>query len=144
MEKIKIGASDQLYEITSIAPESANVLRIVFDNDVPLAWGGSIELYTAGGDLATALAGYDTVCAVDGQAVYLSNDGQVHPVPEQPDKQPATPYWLQMSKQVADLEVKLTEAQLALAEQYEENIMLQDELTNTQLALTELFEGMGV
>lgn len=144
MEKIKIGASDQLYEITSIAPESANVLRIVFDNDVPLAWGGSIELYTAGGDLATALAGYDTVCAVDGQAVYISNDGQVHPVPEQPDKQPSTPYWLQMSKQVADLEVKLTEAQLALAEQYEENIMLQDELTNTQLALTELFEGMGV
>lgn len=144
MEKIKIGASDQLFEIVCIAPESTNVLRIVFDSDIPPVWGGSIELYTVGGDLATTLVGYDTVCAVDGQAVYLSNDGQVHPVPEQPEEQPNTPYWLQMSRQVSELETQLTEAQLALTEQYEENIRLQEELTNTQLALTEIFEGMGV
>lgn len=144
MEKIKIGTSDQMYEIASIVPESANVLRIVFDNDIPPVWGGNIELYTAGGDLATTLTGYDTVCAVDGAAVYLSNDGQVYPVPEQPDEQPHTPYWLQMSQQVSKLETQLTETQLALTEQYEENIKLQEELTNTQLALTELFEGMGV
>lgn len=46
-----------------------------------------------------------------------------------------------IQKKVADLEEELTDTQLALAEQYEENLALQEEVTNTQLALVELYEG---
>lgn len=40
------------------------------------------------------------------------------------------------------LEEELTSTQIALTEQYEENIALNEEITNTQIALTELYEGM--
>ena len=46
-----------------------------------------------------------------------------------------------LQKRTAELEVQLTEAQLALTEQYETNLKLQDEVTNTQLAITELYEA---
>lgn len=36
---------------------------------------------------------------------------------------------------------QLTETQLALTEQYEANLALEEEVTNTQLALTELYES---
>ena len=38
------------------------------------------------------------------------------------------------------LDEQLTETQMALAEQYEVNLALNEEVTNTQLALTELYE----
>lgn len=39
------------------------------------------------------------------------------------------------------LQEEVTDLQLALVEQYEENLALQEEVTNTQLALVELYEG---
>lgn len=143
MEKIKIGGSDQQYEIVSIMPQSVSVLQIIFADAVPDSWDGDIELYTAGDVLATTLSGYDTLCAVDGKTVYLSNDGQIHPVPEQPESNPETPYWMQMEQQVQILEEENTNLQLALTEQYEANLALQEELTNTQMALVELYEEGG-
>ena len=77
MEKIKIKGTDQLYEITEIRPITDAVLRIVFHSAVPAAWG-DITLYTAGGEEATTLTGYDTVYRDEGQTVYLSNDGSVY------------------------------------------------------------------
>lgn len=47
---------------------------------------------------------------------------------------------LQADKTV--LEEELTLTQLALTEQYEANIALDEEVTNTQLALTEIYEGI--
>lgn len=47
-------------------------------------------------------------------------------------------------QQVQTLNGELTETQLALVEQYEENLALQDEVTMTQLALVELYETMEV
>lgn len=53
-----------------------------------------------------------------------------------------------LQKKIAELETELTGTQLALAEQYEENLAQQEqiteELTDTQLALAELYEGMEV
>lgn len=45
-------------------------------------------------------------------------------------------------QQVEQLNRENTELQLALTEQYEENLSLQEEVTNTQLALAELFERL--
>lgn len=39
------------------------------------------------------------------------------------------------------LQEEVTDLQLALVEQYETNLALQEEVTNTQLALVELYEG---
>lgn len=48
----------------------------------------------------------------------------------------------ELKTKVDTLENDLTNTQLALTEQYEENLALQDEVTNTQLALTEIYEAM--
>jgi len=45
---------------------------------------------------------------------------------------------------IEDLKSENTMLQLALAEQYEQNLALQDEVSNTQLALAEIYEGMEV
>lgn len=46
----------------------------------------------------------------------------------------------ELSVKLESTESQLTDAQLALCEQYETNLVLQDELTNTQLALCESYE----
>lgn len=93
MEKIKVKGTEKMYEITEIRPMTDAVLRIVFPNDVPAAWG-DITLYTAGGEEATTLIGYDTVYRDEGQTVYLSNDGSVYTVPDTPEGpgEPPEPY----------------------------------------------------
>lgn len=53
---------------------------------------------------------------------------------------PETDYG-RMEKQIQALEAELADTQLALAEQYEENLTLREEITNAQLALAELYEG---
>lgn len=45
-----------------------------------------------------------------------------------------------LQNRVSELEVQLTDTQIALCEQYEANLVLQEEVTNTQLALCELYE----
>lgn len=46
-----------------------------------------------------------------------------------------------IQKQYESNQAYVTELQLALTEQFETNLMLLEEVTNTQLALTELYEG---
>lgn len=92
MEKIKIGASDQLYEIISIMPVLPNVLQVVFADAVPMT-GGDIIIYTEDGTEASTLTGYDTVYRDEGQTIYLSNDGSVYVPPEEPGEiLPPEPY----------------------------------------------------
>ena len=92
MEKVKIGKEEQRYEISSIRPESANVLEIIFAGAIPAIWG-DITIYTEDGTEATILTGYETVYKQDGQTVELSNDGSVYtpPVPPEPAV-PPEPY----------------------------------------------------
>lgn len=89
MEKIKITGTDQIYEIQSIALTAAHVLQIVFVDALPPSWGEDLELYTAGDVLATTLSGWTTVYRIDGQTVYLSDDGSVYTPPTDPE--PVTP-----------------------------------------------------
>lgn len=92
MEKIKIGASDQLYEITSIMPVLPNVLQVIFAGAVPASWG-DITIYTEDGTEAATLTGYDTVYRNEGQTIYLSNDGSMYTPPEEPEEiLPPEPY----------------------------------------------------
>ena len=81
MEHIKIKGSDQCYEIRSITKPAEHILQIVFKDAVPEDWG-EIQLYTAGGILATILEGWTTVYRSDGQTIYLSDDGSVYQTPD--------------------------------------------------------------
>ncbi len=81
MEHIKIKGSDQCYEIQSITKPAEHILQIVFKDAVPEDWG-EIQLYTAGGILATILEGWTTVYRSDGQTIYLSDDGNVYQTPD--------------------------------------------------------------
>lgn len=92
MEKIRIGKEKRWYEISSIRPESANVLEIVFTDAIPAIWG-DITIYTEDGTKATTLTGYETVYKQDGQTVELSNDGSVYTPPAPPEPaEPPEPY----------------------------------------------------
>lgn len=88
MEHIKIKGSDQCYEIQSITKPAEHILQIVFKDAVPEDWG-EIQLYTAGGILATILEGWITVYRSDGRTIYLSDDGSVYTPPADPE--PVTP-----------------------------------------------------
>ena len=92
MEKIRIGKEERRYEISSIRPESANVLEIVFFGAIPAIWG-DITIYTDDGTEATTLHGYETVWKQEGNRVWLSDDGSVYtpPVPPEPAV-PPEPY----------------------------------------------------
>lgn len=88
MEKVKIGKEEQRYEISSIRPESANVLEIIFAGAIPAIWG-DITIYTDDGTEATTLHGYETVWKREESRVWLSNDGSVYTPPTPPE--PAVP-----------------------------------------------------
>jgi len=93
MEKIKINDSDQLYEIESIRQTAEHVLQIAFAGAAPESWEGDIQLYTAGGVLATTLSGWHTVYRDEGQTLYLSDDGSVYTPPTDPEPvAPSEPY----------------------------------------------------
>ena len=89
MEKIKITGSDDIYQILSIRKSAELILQIIFCDNVPASWDGDIQIYTAGGILATTLTGWTTVYRDEGQTVYLSDDGSVYVPPADPE--PVTP-----------------------------------------------------
>lgn len=92
MEKIKIGKEERRYEISSIRPESANILEIVFAGAIPAIWG-DITIYTNDGTEATTLHGYETVWKREESRVWLSNDGSVYTPPAPPEPaEPPEPY----------------------------------------------------
>ena len=55
MEKIKITGFDDVYQIQSIRQSAEHVLQIIFCDAIPASWDGNIQIYTAGGILATTL-----------------------------------------------------------------------------------------
>lgn len=92
MEKIKINKGNTFYPIKSIRPVSEHIMQVVFEDVVPAEWG-DITIYTSGDIEATTLSGYDTLYRMEGQTVYLSNDGSVYTPPsESGDVLPPEPY----------------------------------------------------
>ena len=91
MESITINNQEKHYEIESINPESAHIMKIVFADAVPDHYG-DIQVYTSGGSQCSNLPGYETVFRDEGQTVYLSDDGSVYMSPEDPAEVPTAPY----------------------------------------------------
>lgn len=91
MESITINQDEKHYEIESINPESAHVMKIVFADEIPPEYG-DINVYTASGSQCSHLPGYKTVYRDEGKTVYLSDDGSTYAPPEEPGELPQAPY----------------------------------------------------
>ena len=110
MEHIKIKGSDQRYEIQSITKPEEHILQIVFEDAIPEDWG-EIQLYTAGGILATTLVGWTTMYRQDGQTIYLSDDGGIYTPPADPEPvTPPEPYVPTLLEQQASKKLEISQA----------------------------------
>lgn len=68
------------------------------------------------------------------ESFILSNDGSVYPDTPDPEKEPTL-------REIVDvLNEEVTNTQIALTENYEQGMMLAEEVTNTQIAVTEIYE----
>ena len=111
MEKIKITGFDDIYQIQSIRQSAEHVLQIIFCDVIPTSWDGDIQIYTAGGILATTLTGWTTVYREDGQTVYLSDDGSVYVPPADPEPvTPPEPYVPTLAELQADKKQEISRA----------------------------------
>ena len=111
MEKIKITGFDDIYQIQSIRQSAEHVLQIIFCDVIPTSWDGDIQIYTAGGILATTLTGWTTVYREDGQTVYLSDDGSVYVPPADPEPvTPPEPYVPKLAELQADKKQEISRA----------------------------------
>ena len=123
MEKIKLTGSEQLYEIQSIRSTSEHVLQIIFADAVPVSWNGDIQIYTAGGILATTLTGWTTVYRDEGQTVYLSDDGSVYVPPADPEPvTPPEPYVPTLAELQASKKQEISTEHFALTEHDQLNL----------------------
>ena len=92
MEKISINQQEKRYGIESVQPVMPHIIRIVFAEDPPEAYG-DIQVYTAGGFQCSNLPDYSTVYRDEGKTVYLSDDGSIYLPPDDPGEQlPPEPY----------------------------------------------------
>lgn len=113
-----------IYE-AKVMPISANVVAIEFKNDDVLE-NNSGFLFSVKEDMSVIYGNYSkytTVYRVTEEALYLSTDGSVYPESSE------TPKELTMREEIQCLK--------------KENSMLAEELTNTQLALCEVYELIG-
>lgn len=84
MKKEKIKIKDEVYEIDHIEYVTPHVLQIIFSGDIPIEWG-DISIFTVGEIEVGKIVGYETVYRIDGEKVYLSNDGSIYIPPEETD-----------------------------------------------------------
>ena len=80
-------------------------------------------------------SGFTTLYQELDEGYILSDDGSVYPEPVEPE--PSEP---SLREIVEGLQEELTNTQLAMTENFETGISMQEELTNAQVAITELYE----
>ena len=81
-------------------------------------------------------SGFTTLYRELDESFILSDNGSVYPEPVEPEPEPEP----LLREVVEDLEEELTNTQLAMTENFESGIVIQEELTNAQVAITELYE----
>lgn len=119
MEKVRIG--DTTYPIRGASYAGKHVIKINFYDEVPNEFGDLIIL-TESGDISSDLKGFNTVWKKEGTAVWLSDNKTVYPDDDTVD-------------------IGITDGETVyqkLAQLEEKQASTEEELTNAQLALTEL------
>lgn len=120
MEKVVI--NNETFRIKSLRYESPNVIKVEFYDEIPETFG-SISVFTEGGELASELYNFETVWKREDKTIWLSNNKSVFPDTDLIDYEIVDGNNSYYSK---------------LNELSEKIASTEEELTNTQLALTEL------
>lgn len=119
MEKVKING--KVYPIKGAAYVSKHIIRIEFYNEIPDAFGDLLIL-TEGNDISSDLKGFETIWKKKDTTIWLSDNKTVYPDDDQVEL--GTVDGETVYQKVSALETKVKETE--------------EELTNAQLALTEL------
>ncbi|MBS4900801.1 MAG: hypothetical protein KHZ87_08685 [Clostridiales bacterium] len=120
MERVEI--NNEFFNVNEIQYISPNVIKIDFNNEVPTEFG-NISVFTSGGELTSELYNFETVWKKEDKTVWLSNNKSVFPDTDLIDYEIVDGNNSYYSK---------------LNELSEKIASTEEELTNTQLALTEL------
>ena len=120
MEKVVI--NNETFRIKSLRYVSPNVIKIDFYSETPSEFG-NISVFTDGGELASELYNFNTVWKREDKTIWLSNNKSVFPDTDLIDYEIVDGNNSYYSK---------------LNELSEKIASTEEELTNTQLALTEL------
>lgn len=119
MEKVKINGAE--YPIKSATYTSNHVVKLEFAEQIPVKFGDLVIL-TEGGEVSSNLTGFETVWKREDTTIWLSDNKTVYPDDDQVDL--GTVDGETVYQKVARLE--------------EKQASTEEELTNAQLALTEL------
>lgn len=119
MEKVKINGTE--YPIKSATYTSNHVVKLEFAGQIPVKFGDLVIL-TEGGEISSDLKGFETVWKREDTTIWLSDNKTVYPDDDTVDL--GTVDGETVYQKVARLE--------------EKQASTEEELTNAQLALTEL------
>lgn len=119
MEKVKINGAE--YLIRSATYTSNHVVKLEFAGQIPVKFGDLIIL-TDGGEVSSDLKGFETIWKREDTTIWLSDNKTVYPDDDQIEL--GTVDGETVYQKVARLE--------------EKQASTEEELTNAQLALTEL------
>lgn len=119
MEKVKINDSE--YLIKSATFTSSHVVRIEFCDNIPNSFGDLVIL-TGGGEISSDLKGFETIWKKEDKTVWLSDNKTVYPDDD--------------TIELGEVDGETVYQKVARLE--EKQASTEEELTNAQLALTEL------
>ena len=119
MEKVKINDSE--YPIKSATFTSSHVVRIEFFDNVPNLFGDLVIL-TNGGEWASELKDFETIWKKEDKTIWLSDNKTIYPDDD--------------TIELGEVDGETVYQKVAKLE--EKQASTEEELTNAQLALTEL------
>ena len=119
MEKVKI--NEKVYPIKGAAYVSKHIIRIEFYNKIPDDFGDLLIL-TESNDISAELKGFKTVWMKKDTTVWISNNGMIYPDDD--------------TIELGEVDGETVYQKVARLE--EKQASTEEELTNAQLALTEL------
>lgn len=119
MEKVKISGVE--YLINSATYTSSHVVKIEFYDKVPDKFGDLVIL-TSGGEVASELKGFETIWKKEDKTLWLSDNKTIYPDDD--------------TIELGEVDGETVYQKVARLE--EKQASTEEELTNAQLALTEL------
>lgn len=119
MEKVKVGGIE--YPIRSATYTSSHVVKLEFAGQIPVKFGDLVIL-TGGGEISSDLKGFETIWKKEDKTVWLSDNKTVYPDDD--------------TIELGEVDGETVYQKVARLE--EKQASTEEELTNAQLALTEL------
>ena len=119
MEKVKVGGIE--YPIRSATYTSSHVVKLEFAGQIPVKFGDLVIL-TGGGEISSELKDFETIWKKEDKTIWLSDNKTIYPDDD--------------TIELGEVDGETVYQKVARLE--EKQASTEEELTNAQLALTEL------